>query len=74
MSDGYTRVTKDGVTPVIEIAHQRIGGIHLKLYTKDGYHKANVVWDGKTLWIKETSRSLNINIAQIPKVKFGEYS
>ena len=72
MSNDYKKVTKDGVTPVIEIAHQRIGGIHIKLYTKDGYEKAKVLWDGKTLWIEEGDMS--IHVARIPKVEFDEYS
>ena len=72
MDNDYKRVTKDGVTPVIEIAHQRIGGIHLKFYTKDGYEKVWATWDGKTLWIKRGSMAINID--HIPKIQYDEYS
>ena len=65
----YTTVTKDGVTPVIRIAHQRIGGIHMILYTKDGYEQAKVRWDGRTLWVTEGSIGLQMN--NIPKLVYG---
>ena len=68
----YKTVTKGGKKPVIQINHQLIGGIHMKLFDKKGYVKALVVWDGDTLWVKEGG--MMIHIAKIPKVKYDEYS
>ena len=68
----YKTVTKDGIKPVIQIAHQRIGGIHLRLFDKKGYVKAIVVWDGETFWIKEGG--MKIHVTNIPEVKHDIWS